>query len=89
MFNLSLSQAIVPLCLKRATIIPEPKSSAPNYLNNHIPIALMSVMLKYFKRQHIKAGLPQNLDCHQFAYRANRSTEDTIASQETTSECLS
>lgn len=29
--------------------------------------------------KHIKASLPPNLDPHQFAYRANRSTEDAIA----------
>ena len=30
-------------------------------------------------RSHISAALPHSLDPHQFAYRANRSTEDATA----------
>lgn len=38
--------------------------------------------MKCFERlvvHHIKASLPLTFDQHQFAYRANRSTEDAIA----------
>ena len=51
-----------------------------NFYNNNI--ALTSVVMKCLERlvaQHIKACLPASFDPHQFAYRANRSTEDAIA----------
>ena len=81
-FNLSLSQATIPPCLKSATIIPVPKKTAINCLNDYRPIALTSVVMKCFERlvsQHIKASLPSSIDPHQFAYRTNRSTEDAIS----------
>lgn len=62
-----------------ATITPVNKSSTLKCLR---PITLMSAVTKCFERlilQQIKASLPQNLDCHQFAYSTNRSTEDAIA----------
>ena len=80
LFNLSLSQATIPRCLKSATIIPVPKTPAPKCPNDYRPIALTSVVMKCFERlilQHIKTCLPSNLDPHQFAYRANRSTSRT------------
>ena len=81
-FNLSLTQAIIPACLKSSTIIPVPKKSAPDTLNDYRPVALTPIIMKCFERlvlHHIKAYLPPTLDPHQFAYRANRSTEDAIA----------
>ena len=81
-FNLSLSQAIIPPCLKTSTIIPIPKKSAVDSLNDYRPVALTPVVMKCFERlvsQHIRARLPPTLDPHQFAYRANRSTEDAIS----------
>ncbi|KAK0132238.1 RNA-directed DNA polymerase from mobile element jockey [Merluccius polli] len=39
-FNRSLQQATVPTCLKTATIIPVPKSSAITGLNDYRPVAL-------------------------------------------------
>ncbi len=70
LFNLSLTQASIPSCLKSSTIIPIPKKSAKDR-----PIALM----KCFERlvlHHLKTCLPSTFDAHQFAYR---STEDAIA----------
>uniref|UniRef100_A0A3B3D318 Reverse transcriptase domain-containing protein n=1 Tax=Oryzias melastigma TaxID=30732 RepID=A0A3B3D318_ORYME len=81
-FNLSLAQAEIPSCLKSATIIPVPKKSPTTSLNDYRPVALTPVIMKCFERlvlQHIKDHLPTDLDPHQFAYRANRSTEDAIA----------
>ncbi len=81
-FNQSLSQAIVPACLKSAIIIPVPKKPAADSLNDYRPIALTSVVAKCLERlvlRHIKASLPPTFDPYQFAYRANRSTEDAIA----------
>ena len=81
-FNLSLAQAVIPTCLKSATIIPVPKKTPTTSLNDYRPVALTPVIMKCFERlvlQHIKDCLPPTLDSHQFAYRANRSTEDAIA----------
>ncbi len=80
-FNLSLGQATIPACLKSATIIPVPKKSPTNNLNDFRPVALTPIITKCFEKlvlRHIKACLPPTLDPHQFAYRPNRSTEDAI-----------
>lgn len=80
-FNLSLSQSIIPSCLKSSVIIRVPKKSVVESANDYRPVALTSVVMKCFERlvsQHIRAGLPPTLDPQQFAYRANRSTEDSI-----------
>ncbi|KAM3843222.1 nuclear pore complex protein Nup107 [Diretmus argenteus] len=81
-FNVSLSQGVVPTCLKSATIIPVPKKNNPACLNDFRPVALTPIVMKCFERlvlQHIKDHLPADLDPLQFAYRANRSTEDAIS----------
>lgn len=80
-FNLSLQQSIVPTCFKRTTIIPVPKKSSVNCLNDYRPVALTSVAMKCFERlikTHI-TSLPAVLDPLQFAYKSNRSTDDAIA----------
>ncbi len=81
-FNLSLAQAVIPLCLKSATIIPVPKKSPITSLNDYRPVALTPVIMKCFERlvlQHIKDHLPPDFDPYQFSYRVNRSTEDAIS----------
>ena len=81
-FSQSLSQAIIPSCLKTSTIIPVPKKNSVSSLNDYRPVALTSVAMKCFEklvRSHITSVLPPDLDPYQFAYRANRSTEDAIA----------
>ncbi|KAI2645345.1 hypothetical protein H4Q32_028858 [Labeo rohita] len=82
-FNTSLSQAVVPTCLKSTSIIPIPKKSPVSCLNDYRPIALTPIMMKCFERlvmHHIKSSLPNTLDPFQFAYRPNRSTDDAISS---------
>ncbi len=82
-FNTSLSQAVVPTCLKSTTIIPIPKKSPVSCLNDYRPIALTPIMMKCFERlvmHNIKTSLPNTLDPLQFAYRPNRSTDDAISS---------
>ena len=57
------------------------RKSTITSLNDYRPVALTQVIMKCFKRlvlQHIKDYLPPDFDPHQFAYRANRSTEDAI-----------
>ncbi|KAI4893078.1 hypothetical protein NFI96_011541 [Prochilodus magdalenae] len=82
-FNVSLTQAAVPTCLKTATIIPVPKSSTVTGLNDYRPIALTPIVTKCFERlvmTHIKATIDVTVDLHQYAYRRNRSTDDAISS---------
>ncbi|KAK3545619.1 hypothetical protein QTP70_008237 [Hemibagrus guttatus] len=81
-FNLSLAQAIVPTCLKTTTIIPVPKHSSAECLNDLRPVALTPIIMKCFEKlvlSHLIVSLPPTLDPHQFAYRSNRSTEDAIS----------
>lgn len=80
-FNVSLSKAVVPGCLKKATMIPVPKNHNPAGPNDYRPVALTPVLMKSFLQlvmQHLKSCLPANLDPLQFAYKANRSTEDAL-----------
>ncbi|KAI4879509.1 hypothetical protein NFI96_030060 [Prochilodus magdalenae] len=82
-FNVSLTQAAVPTCLKTATIIPVPKSSTVTGLNDYQPIALTQIDTKCFEKlvmAHIKATIDVTVDPHQYAYRGNRSTDDAISS---------
>ncbi|KAL0153052.1 hypothetical protein M9458_051651 [Cirrhinus mrigala] len=82
-FNTSLSQAVVPTCLKSTSIIPVPKKPPVSCLNDCRPIALTPIMMKCFERlvmHNIKTSLPNTLDPLQFAYRPNRSTDDAISS---------
>ncbi len=79
-FNTSLSQAVIPTCLKSTFIIPVPKKFV--CLNDYRPIALTPIMMKCFERlvmHHIKSSLPNTLDPFQFAYRPNHSTDDAIS----------
>ena len=81
-FNQSLSQSTVPSCLKSSTIVPLPKKTNITTLNDYRPVALTPVVMKCFEklvRSHIMSFIPPTFDPHQFAYRANRSTEDAVA----------
>merc|ERR1711895_312881 len=81
-YNQSLSQAVVPPCMKTSTIIPVPKKNHISCLNDYRPVPLTPIITKCFEkliRTHISSALPPGFDPQQFAYRANRSTEDAIA----------
>ncbi|KAK3564748.1 hypothetical protein QTP86_024970 [Hemibagrus guttatus] len=78
-FNISLSSAVVPTCLKTMAIVPMPKKSTDSCLNDYRPVALTPIVMKCFERlvtRHIKTQLPPSLDTLQFVYRLNRSTDD-------------
>ncbi|KAK3554577.1 hypothetical protein QTP70_025533 [Hemibagrus guttatus] len=80
-YNLSLTQALVPTCVKSTTIIPLPKKNTVTCLNDYRPIPLTPIVMKCFERivmSHIKRNIPTSLDPFQFAYRQNRSTEDAV-----------
>lgn len=71
-FNLSLSQAVVPVCWKTSTIMPVPKNSAAKSKNDYRPVALTPIVMKNFERlvmAHIKDTIDSNADPHQYAYR--------------------
>ncbi|XP_024121111.1 uncharacterized protein LOC112142095 [Oryzias melastigma] len=81
-FNRSLAQSTVPVCLKSSIIVPLPKKPHVSSFNDYRPVALTPTVMKCFEklvRRHITAALPPGLDPHQFLYRENRSTEDAIA----------
>ena len=64
-FNLSLSQSAVPTCYKMTTIVPVPKKAKVTELNDYRPVALTSVIMKYFERlvkDNITSTLPVTLD---------------------------
>ena len=81
-FNLSLAESVIPTCFKQTTIVPVPKTTKVTYLNDYRPVALFSVAMNCFERLvmvHINTIIPETLNPLQFAYRSNRSTDDTIS----------
>ncbi|XP_055487592.1 uncharacterized protein LOC129694857 [Leucoraja erinacea] len=63
-FNISLSQAIVPTSLKTSMIIPIAKKPVVACLNDYRPVALTPIIMKCFERlvkPHITASLPSSL----------------------------
>ncbi|KAI4882184.1 hypothetical protein NFI96_024767 [Prochilodus magdalenae] len=80
--NLSRSLSFVPACFKLDTIVPVPKAAKITTLNDWCPVALTSIISKYFEKlvkDFICSSLPATRDPLQFAYRQNRSTDDAIA----------
>jgi hypothetical protein len=81
-FNLSLTESEIPVCFKQTTIIPVPKDAKLTCLNDYRTVALTSVAMKCFERlvmAHINSIVLDTLDPLQFAYRPNKSTDDTIS----------
>eukprot|EP00061_Rhincodon_typus_P017380 g46056.t1 len=80
--KLSILQAEVPTCFKKGNIIPVPKKAHATCRNDHYPMALTSIIMKYVERLvtvHINPSLPDCLNPLQFAYQCNRSTVDSIS----------
>ncbi len=80
-FNRSLELCEVPSCFKCSIIIPIPKKSKIEGLNDYRPVALLSVVMKSFEKQvmaHLKEITGPSLDSLQFACRANRSVDDAV-----------
>ncbi|KAK3521253.1 hypothetical protein QTP70_001550 [Hemibagrus guttatus] len=81
-FNLSLIQSVIPTCFKESIIVPFLKKTHPASLNDSLPVALTSVVMKCLEqlvRDFIISSLPDTLDLLQFAYRPNHSTDDAIS----------
>ena len=59
-----------------------PKNTKVTCLNDYRPVARTSIAMKCFERlvmAHNNTIIPETLDPLQFAYRPNRSTDDTIS----------
>lgn len=59
--------------------------TSSDILHDSRPVALTPVVMKCFEKlvlRHIRDYPPATLESHQFAHRASRSTEDTIAKRE-------
>ena len=81
-FNLSLTQFVIPSCFKHTTIDPVPKNAKVTCRNDYCPMALTSVANKCFERlvmTHINTIIPDTLDPLQFPLQHNRSTGDAIS----------
>jgi hypothetical protein len=81
-FNLSLSESVIPTCFKQTTIVPVHKNTKVTCLNDYQPVALTSVPMKCFEglvMAHTNTIIPETLDPLQFSYRTNRSTDDAIS----------
>jgi hypothetical protein len=82
MFNLSLSESVIPTCFKQTSMVPVPKNTKGTCLNDYRPMVLTSVAMKCFERlvmAHIKTIIPETLDQLQFVYHPNISTDDAIS----------
>ena len=80
-YTTSLRQSSAPKCFKEAIIIPIPKTKTISCLNDYRPIALTSAVMKSFEcivLNHLKTVTTPLMDPYQFAYRANKSVEDTV-----------
>ncbi len=75
-FNRSLELCEVPSCFNRSTIIFIPKKPKITGLNDYRPVVMRS--FEKLALAHLKDITGPSLDALQFAYRANRSVEDTV-----------
>ena len=81
-FNLSMTESVIPICFKQTTIVPVLNKAKVTCLNDYHPVALTSVAIKCFERlvmAHINTIIPETLDPPEFAYRPTRSTDYAIS----------
>jgi len=85
LFNLSITSKSTPTSWKSAIIKPLPKVKNPDQLKQYRPIALTSCLCKMMERL-VKHYIITHtaMDHLQFAYRANRSTQDALLCLTTT-----
>ncbi|KAK3553519.1 hypothetical protein QTP70_004199 [Hemibagrus guttatus] len=84
-FNISLSSAVVPTCLKTITIIPVPKKSPVSCPNDYRLVALTPIIMKCFERlvlRQIKDLLPPSPPM-QFAYHFSSAFNTIIPQHQT------
>jgi hypothetical protein len=78
-FNMTIAQGKIPLLWKTSKLVPVPKKKTCTEFNDYRPIALTPVVMKCLERLILKRLMNQTddkLDPLQFAYRANRGTDD-------------
>jgi hypothetical protein len=81
-FNVSLTESVIPTCFKQTTLVSVPNNAKLTSLNHYRPVALTSVAMKCFERlvmAHIIIIFPNTRDPLQFAYHHNRATDETIS----------
>ena len=64
-FNLSLSESVIPTRFKQTTIVTVPKNTKVTCLNDYRPVALTSVAMKCFERlvmDYINTIIPDTLE---------------------------
>jgi hypothetical protein len=61
-FNLCLTESVIPTCFKATTIVPVPNKAKVTCRNDYRPVALTSVAMKCFERlvtDHINTIIPE------------------------------
>ncbi len=89
--QLMLQKITTNITKSKTTIVPIPKKNKITCLNDWKPVALTPIFSKCFEkliRDYICSVLPASLDPLQFAYRSNRSTDDAIAEEVTSTPLL-
>lgn len=79
LYNMSLETGTVPSLWKTSTIVPVPKKSKIEKMNDYRPVALTPVPMKCMEKlvlQEIRPMLKQYMDPFQFAYTEHRSVDD-------------
>ena len=80
-FLMIFDSGLVPNTWEKSSIVPVPKITKTNELNDFRPVALTSNIMKCFERLMLTYLLKQTkefMDPLQFAYRPNRSVEDAV-----------
>ena len=81
LFNRSFREGHVPKLWRTSTIVPVPKKKSITQLNDYRPVALTSVPMKCAERivlKQLRSETEAHQDPLQFAYTANRNTQDAI-----------
>lgn len=83
LFNRSLHESSVPLCFKRANVVPIPKSKTPANLSDFRPISLLPVLSKVFEKiittKFILPVVSRRVSPSQFAYISRPGSGPTCA----------
>ena len=82
LYQESVDTGIIPNLGKENTVIPMPKIPSSRELNHCRPVALISLPMKSLERlvlTKLSPHIQEKLDPMQFAYKRERSTDDTVA----------